>query len=180
MLALAAEGAAERELGNVLAEYAEAERLPFSDGSHDLVTCRIAAHHFLDYAAFLSESFRVLRPGGVFALVDNVVPEGEAGAYVNAYEKLRDPSHGKCFSVVEWEARCLEVGFQIAAVETLRKSLKFDFWAGRHDAVMQSYLKAMLMLATGAAADYLQPETADGELRFHLTELVLVARKPAG
>jgi ubiquinone/menaquinone biosynthesis C-methylase UbiE len=180
MLALAAEGAAERGLDNIVTEYAQAERLPFSDGSFDLVTCRIAAHHFTDLAAFLAETFRVLRPGGIFALVDNIVPEGEAGAYVNAYEKLRDPSHGRCLSKVEWEAGCLEAGFGIAAVEILRKSLKFDFWAGRHDEIMQSFLKALLMRATGVAAEYLQPLTSDGELSFRLTELLLVARKPAG
>jgi ubiquinone/menaquinone biosynthesis C-methylase UbiE len=180
MLALAAEGAAERGLENVLVEYAEAERLPYSDGSFDLVTCRIAAHHFPDVEAFLDESARVLRPGGLFTLVDNIVPGGEAGAYVNAFEKLRDPSHGRCLSKAEWEAGCVEAGLGIAEVEILRKRIMFDFWASRHDAVMQSYLKALLMRANDEAAEFLQPETADGELSFHLTELLLVGRKPAG
>src|SRR5919106_5636307 len=36
-----------------------AEDLPFADGSFDVVTCRIAAHHFEDVAAAVSEMARV-------------------------------------------------------------------------------------------------------------------------
>jgi len=65
--------------------------LPFG-GAFDLVTCRIAAHHFADIGRFLRESARALRPGGLLAVVDNVVPcsrlrgkradrQRQAGAY---------------------------------------------------------------------------------------------------
>ena len=40
----------------------------FADESFDLVTCRIAAHHFPDAQRFLHESARVLRPGGLLLL----------------------------------------------------------------------------------------------------------------
>ena len=38
--------AQKRGLANVRTAYAKAEALPFEDGSFDLVTCRIAPHHF--------------------------------------------------------------------------------------------------------------------------------------
>src|ERR1700687_5273503 len=41
-----------RNLGNVRVAYAKAEALPFEDQSFDLVTCRIAPHHFESIAAF--------------------------------------------------------------------------------------------------------------------------------
>ena len=40
-----------------------AEELPFQEASFDLVTAAEAAHWF-DWDAFVTEAFRVLRPGG--------------------------------------------------------------------------------------------------------------------
>lgn len=180
MLVLTRQGAAERGLENVLVEYAEAESLPYEDEAFELVTCRIAPHHFAEIGSFLQEAQRVLRPGGELVVVDNVVPEGAPGAYVNAFEKLRDPSHGRCLSRGEWQAACREAGFTLAAEEFIRKRIAFSYWAGRHDAAMQSYLRAMLALAGGEAAGFLEPvEDADG-LHFHLLEGVFVGRKGAG
>jgi ubiquinone/menaquinone biosynthesis C-methylase UbiE len=41
---------------------APAEDLPFADAGFDLVTCRIAAHHFADPERFVREAARVLKP----------------------------------------------------------------------------------------------------------------------
>src|SRR5665213_1611710 len=82
--------AQKRGLANLRTAYAKAEALPFEDASFDLVTCRIAPHHFDSIAEFLDEVHRVLKPNGVFAVVDNVVPEGSVGDYVNAFERFRD------------------------------------------------------------------------------------------
>ena len=62
----------EKGLGNVDTAHADAEAMPFDDGAFDLVTCRIAPHHFPDIPKFMAECHRVLKPGGKFALVDNV------------------------------------------------------------------------------------------------------------
>ena len=53
----------------------DAEKLPFSDESFDIVTCRIAPHHFPNVDIFIKEVHRVLKPQGQFLLDDNVVPE---------------------------------------------------------------------------------------------------------
>ena len=94
-------------------KFADAEELPYADGRSQLVTCRIAPHHFPRIDRFVAESFRVLKPGGLFGLVDNIVPDGEAGDYVNAFEKLRDPSHGRCLTLAEWLAELKKAGFVI-------------------------------------------------------------------
>src|SRR5262249_17482018 len=59
---------------NVEFRRADAEDLPFADASFDLVSCRIAPHHFDDVAKFVGEAARVLRPGGIFLLEDSVAP----------------------------------------------------------------------------------------------------------
>ena len=169
--------AGERGLSNITVETADAEALPYDDGCFDLVTCRIAPHHFTDIPLFLRESLRVLRPGGLFALVDNVVPPGSAGGYVNAFEKLRDPSHGRCLSIDEWILVFEAAGLNILHRETLHKTVEFSFWAKRHDETMQSYLQAMLSDATGKTAKFLQPQIRAGGTTFTLTEGLFIGQK---
>jgi len=178
MLDLAREQAKERGLTNVIVEHADAEALPYDDGSFDLVTCRIAPHHFGDIPKFISEAYRVLRSGGLFAVVDNVVPPGPAGDYINAFEKLRDPSHGRCLSVDEWVTGYQEAGFTLLHQEILDKPMEFDFWAKRHDRQMQAYLQAMLSQVGGGAADFFQVEQDESGWvhSFHLQEGVLIGQ----
>ncbi|WP_244500385.1 class I SAM-dependent methyltransferase [Methyloceanibacter methanicus] len=100
MLAQVKRLAKERGLGNVVTRQANAQDLPFPDTSFHLVTCRLAAHHFPKPKDFVAESARVMIPGGIFALVDNVSPDdADVAAAYNAFEKLRDPSHGRALSL---------------------------------------------------------------------------------
>lgn len=48
----------------------EAERLPFPDGSFDLVTCQTVLIHVKDPVVVLREMLRVLKPGGLLAVVE--------------------------------------------------------------------------------------------------------------
>jgi ubiquinone/menaquinone biosynthesis C-methylase UbiE len=51
---------------------ADGKRLPFRDGSFDLVICLYALHHFRGYAEGLREIRRVMKPDAIFALIDPV------------------------------------------------------------------------------------------------------------
>ena len=166
-----------RELHNIVVEEADAEKLPYGDQSFDLVTCRIAPHHFSDIAAFVKESARVLRVHGILAIVDNVVPDAGPGDYINAFEKLRDPSHNRCLSVDEWIALLVDHGFDIQVYETMNKEMDFEFWAKRHDENMQRYLRAMLTGSAAAAADFLKPSVTESGISFQLTEGIFIAEK---
>ena len=99
MLGAAREFVLSRGAGNIDFALADAEDLPFPACSFDLVTCRIAAHHFPDPARFVLEVLRVLQPGGLFILQDQVTPE-EAGTaeWVTRFENRRDPSHQRALS----------------------------------------------------------------------------------
>jgi ubiquinone/menaquinone biosynthesis C-methylase UbiE len=110
---------------------ADAQDLPLDDASMDIVTCRIAPHHFPDPAAFVAEVARVLRPGGRFLLVDSTVPDGPVGAFFNAYETVRDPSHERSLTEAEWTGLLEQNDFSIEAVEPFRKRHEFTDWTDR-------------------------------------------------
>jgi ubiquinone/menaquinone biosynthesis C-methylase UbiE len=55
---------------NVSFEEADATRLPFEDGSFDLVLSFGILHHIHDWQVAISEVSRVLRPGGHYVLGD--------------------------------------------------------------------------------------------------------------
>lgn len=110
--------------------------------------------------------------------MDNVVPEGAAGDYVNAFEKLRDPSHNRCLSMREWRDGFLAAGLEVQCEEILRKQIPFEFWAARHDPTMQRYLRAMLTETAELAATFLEPQAGEEGTIFHLTEGIFVGRKP--
>jgi SAM-dependent methyltransferase len=53
---------------------AAAERIPFADGSFDLVLSTLSLHHWADRAQGVREIARVLAPGGVVVLADRWLP----------------------------------------------------------------------------------------------------------
>jgi len=169
--------AAKRGLANVRVTYAKAEALPFEDATFDLVTCRIAPHHFDSIPEFLAEVHRVLKPGALFALVDNVVPAGSVGDYVNAFERLRDPSHLRAWTLEEWRAALNEARLPPTHEETLDKTMEFKSWAARYDDTMKALLRAMLSQVTPEVAAFLQPKTTDGDFTFHLCEGLFIAKR---
>ena len=54
---------------SILLSQAAAENLPFADEQYGLVYCVNALHHFNNPVAFIEQSFRVLQPGGVIAII---------------------------------------------------------------------------------------------------------------
>jgi len=177
MLDLVRAEAQKRGLSNIRVAYAKAEALPFDDESFDLVTCRIAPHHFDSIPEFLAEVRRVLRPQGLFALVDNVVPQGTVGDYINAFERFRDPSHLRAWTMDEWRTSLKEHGFAIAHEEQLYKKMEFKSWASRHDETMQMLLRAMLAQVTPEVQSTLEPHGAGAELTFRLCEGLFINRR---
>jgi ubiquinone/menaquinone biosynthesis C-methylase UbiE len=177
MLDLVKAEAAKRGLANVRTAYAKAEALPFEDLSFDLVTCRIAPHHFDSIADFLDEVRRVLKPNGQFAVVDNVVPDGSVGDYVNAFERFRDPSHLRAWTMDEWRAALKAHGLAIAHEEQLYKQMEFKSWASRHDANKQAFLRSMLAQATPEVKSVLEPKGVGPEITFRLCEGLFIASR---
>ncbi|MEH7348165.1 class I SAM-dependent methyltransferase [Gottfriedia acidiceleris] len=111
---------------------ADAEELPFLKNSFDIVTCRIAPHHFPNPDAFIREVARVLRPNGRFLLIDNVAPnDKKLSDFVNLAEAIRDPSHVECLSIVQWRSLLEAHGFSLTQDSLRKKTHPFQSWVDR-------------------------------------------------
>jgi ubiquinone/menaquinone biosynthesis C-methylase UbiE len=133
MVATATRLATERGVANVTVRVADAVELPFADAQFDLVTSRVAAHHFAEPRKALAEALRVLRPRGRLLLIDSVAPEDAAlDTFVNCVELLRDASHVRNWRPSEWITMLAEAGFdQPAILEHFALPLDGQDWVQR-------------------------------------------------
>jgi SAM-dependent methyltransferase len=106
---------------------ARAEHLPFDDGSFDVVTCRIAAHHFEDIGAAVTEMARVAQR--LLVIEDNLFVDER----VEKAERLRDPTHVRCYSEEEWKAMLTDAGLEVERAERLERRRDVDDWLARVD-----------------------------------------------
>jgi len=142
----------------------DAEHFPFADASLDIVTCRVAAHHFPNAAQFVRECARVVKRGGIVGLVDQIGPaEPEDARYINTFERVRDPSHNWQYSQPEWESFFTGVGLRVinSEIATMRFDLKWWSQMQNNDAETVLRLRVMLAQAPKRVAEWLQPDMPD-------------------
>ena len=106
---------------------ARAEHLPFDDGSFDVVTCRIAPHHFEHVRTAVAEMARVAQRFVV--IEDNLFIDEQ----VEEAERLRDPTHVRCYSEDEWKEMLTEAGLEVERVELFERRRDVDDWLARVD-----------------------------------------------
>lgn len=124
--------AAARGLSNISVRQGAAERLPFADGSFDMVLCRFSAHHWHGFAAGLREAARVLTPGGQAVFADVVAPADPLlDTHLQAVELLRDVSHVRNYSVAEWTAALAGAGLALVHMTARTLQLDFPVWIAR-------------------------------------------------
>ena len=143
---------------NVRFSAADAEALPFAAATFDLVTCRIAPHHFPDLFQFVRECARVLKAGGGLIVQDLTVPDDERAArYVDSFERLRDPSHLRMAAPYEWEGLFLDAGLTVDTVELHRRPATMEDWARQQacSADIIERLHIMLAQAPDAVREWL-------------------------
>jgi ubiquinone/menaquinone biosynthesis C-methylase UbiE len=104
---------------------APAESLPFEDGSFDVVACRIAAHHFQDVRKAVAEMARVTQK--LVVIEDNVFLDED----LEAAERLRDPTHVRCYSEEQWKDLLTTAGLEVEQVERFERRPVLDDWLER-------------------------------------------------
>lgn len=122
------------EAGRSNAEFvsAAAEKLPFETETFDIVSSRLAAHHFEDLDVAWQEMKRVLKPAGIFVLVDTVAPDDiESAGFLHAVETLRDPTHRHTLTTDQWVRLSESNGFHVERTEIVRKAHDFEPWLER-------------------------------------------------
>jgi ubiquinone/menaquinone biosynthesis C-methylase UbiE len=182
MLAAARGNLAQQGVANAAYAAADGERLPFADARFDLVTCRIAPHHFPDPFRFVTECARVLKPGGALLIQDLAVPEDERAArYLDAFETLRDPSHNRMYSAEEWRAMLLDAGLTVAHAEIVARRAGFVEWARMQDCAPEVTERLTVLLAQcpDAARAWINPTcVGTPEAEFDHVYLIILGHKP--
>jgi ubiquinone/menaquinone biosynthesis C-methylase UbiE len=173
MLDAAEENLREKGIGNTTYKLAAAEELPFDESLFDLVTCRIAPHHFDNVERFLTEVARVLKPTGFLLVQDHLMPEDDLTArYIEAFEKLRDPSHNRAFNLDEWRKMFNTAGLRVTVFETMYKDLNFESWTARQGVTSntKACLNALMDQAPISARKWMYPQrwgTPEATYRCH-------------
>ena len=118
-----------------------AEHLPFADGSFDVVACRIAAHHFDDVRAAVQEMARVSRDRVV--VQDNVFISED----VEQAEKLRDPTHVRCYSEDEWRGFFAAAGLTVTEERMFERRVEVEPWLARVETPEDDAIRVRELLA---------------------------------
>ncbi|MEE2636132.1 MAG: class I SAM-dependent methyltransferase [Acidobacteriota bacterium] len=128
-LTIARQNQTERGLTNVTFESADANRLPFDDGSFDLAVCRLSFHHFDTPGQVLAEMARVCRPGGKVAVEDLIASEcADRAAYYDRWERLRDPSHVTALSLGQLIGLYRDAGLEIENLRWEQRRQDVERW----------------------------------------------------
>ncbi|TAN56618.1 MAG: arsenite methyltransferase [Betaproteobacteria bacterium] len=119
MLALARENQRKSGLANVEFLKGEIEHIPLPDNSVDVIISNCVINLSADKDRVLREAFRVLKPGGRFAVSD-VVTRGQVPAEIRKSMLLWVGCVAGALDEAEYRAKLAAAGFEAAAVEPTR------------------------------------------------------------
>lgn len=157
-------------------------RLPFNDGTFNLVTCGYAFHHMPDPSAVAAEMLRVARPGGRIALLDIITPPGASQIANSQIERARDPSHVDALTVEQLRALFADEGLRVRTEEITETQREFDNWMSVVNAAPGSAVynqtRALMEATLADDAAGLHPRrTEEGAIHFIATSLCIVVER---
>jgi len=114
---------------NVIFRRADGSRLPFPDGSFDLVVTRASFHHFPQPERVLKEMVRVLKRNGRILISDNTSSNDPVKSRLqNTVEKLRDPSHVEMIPLGKWRKLFNNDGLRVVKEKRLVQPRDAQDW----------------------------------------------------
>lgn len=127
--------AGEKAIDNVDFVLGDATALDFPDASFDGAITRLSLHHIPAPRRVVAEMARVVRPGGWVAISDIAADQdGEAAAWREEIERLRDPSHWACRTPAALRRMGADAGLVIEREEVVPVDIDFDDWLARGSA----------------------------------------------
>jgi SAM-dependent methyltransferase len=124
--------AREEGVGKVGFALGDATALEQADASFDGAITRLSLHHIPAPGRVVAEMARVVRPGGWVAVSDIVADEdGEAAAWREEIERLRDPSHWACQTPGRLRRMGAAAGLVAEHEELVPVDIDFDDWLAR-------------------------------------------------
>jgi SAM-dependent methyltransferase len=168
---------AERGSGDVRFVAGDVEALPFRAGAFDVVTCRLAAHHFAGVGAAVRQIAATLRPGGSF-LVQDILGHDDAAAhaFITEVERRRDPSHVRAYRAVEWKALLKGAGLTVIDEAVIRKARPWEEWTARTRMTPEARaeLEAFVRAAAPACREAFAFELDGDRVRSFSDRLILI------
>lgn len=175
MLALAQENKCKSGLSNVHFLKGEIEHIPLPANSVDVIISNCVINLSADKDRVLREAFRVLKPGGRFAVSD-VVVRGEMPETIRRNMELWIGCVAGALRDADYIAKLRAVGFEDAAIEVTRVYTAEDaaeFLAGQSTQLQQlarevdgrfvsGFVRARKPLAAGNASEAVAPAAAPG------------------
>ena len=170
---------AERGVMNAEWVIGDAMRLPFADETFDLYTVRAAPHHFGDIDQFISEAYRVLRPGRHAVFID-CAPPIPARDVLHEVEVRRDPSHVRSLTIDEWVGRLEDAGFEVESATPREMEWDFEDWMGNMavPGPLVAELATVIESSQGEARRQLRPERRAGKLWHAYWHALIRAERP--
>jgi ubiquinone/menaquinone biosynthesis C-methylase UbiE len=169
---------AERGAPEVRFVAGDVEALPFRPGVFDVVTCRIAAHHFASIGPAVRQIAATVRPGGSF-LVQDILGHDDAAAhaFITEVERRRDPSHVRAYRAAEWKAILKGAGLTVMDEAIVKKGRPWDDWTSRTrmSAEARAALEAFVRSAPSSVREAFD-FTLDGDRVESFTDRMILLR----
>lgn len=179
MLNVVADEAGRRGLDNVVTKLGAAESLPCPSESFDVAVTRYSVHHWRDVPAGLAQMRRVLKPGGMAIFMDVITPGIPLlDTWLQSLELLRDPSHVRNASLVEWRALLTTAGFTVGPATTFRLRLDFSSWIERMK-TPESHVLAIRSLQQRAGSEVSKYFAIEEDGSFTVDTLLITAEATA-
>ncbi|MCU6718599.1 methyltransferase domain-containing protein [Porcipelethomonas ammoniilytica] len=180
MLAVGKAEAAKQGLLNMDFVQGDAEKLPFSDNSFDIVISRLAFHHFPNPKRCFSEMARVLKTGGKLIVIDMEAAEETLRNTEDEIETLRDPSHMHNLSKDEFTEMFRESHLTITTMDCTELPVSLSAWLALTNTpaeISADILKRLENDINGGQSTGFQPYMKNGEIFFNHRWVMITGKK---